>query len=106
MQDVCHRLSSSRSSQPFLMATVAATSSGRALRLPKSPTPRTLRILSRTQSVHLGPAAVPLPMQLPMRTVSRADTYVCDQSFLVAFESVSLQILISRLIAAVLPSRL
>src|SRR6266542_1891462 len=92
-----------RSSQAFWMATVLATSGGRAEMIPNRPYPRTLRISVSSPEVHLPPAARPSAMHLPIRTASRLDRYVLLQEPDVARLSVSPHIEISRLIEAVLP---
>src|SRR6185369_6462844 len=92
-QLVCHVLSSSDSSQPFLIAICGRWAAGNAARMPKSPSPRTLRIVSSSHCVHFGPAARPSPMHLPSRTTSRADISVLLHHPCTALESVRLHTL-------------
>ena len=54
----------------------AVVALGKALRMPKSPSPRTWRIVSMIHGVHWAPAARPSARQLPMRTASRAEITV------------------------------
>ena len=104
-QLMCISCSLVRSIQPFLMAIFFCSAAGNALRMPKSPAPRTSRISLSSHLVHLGPAARPSAMQLPSRAVSRGDSGVRLQPPSAAtLLSVSLQIEISRLIEAARPT--
>src|SRR5262245_28407573 len=105
-QLVCQVLSSSDSSQPFLIAIWGRWAAGKACRMPKSPSPRTFRIASSSHAVHFGPAARPSPMHWPSRTTSRADMSVRLHHPGAALESVRLQTLTILWIPAVLPIEL
>src|SRR6185369_1964542 len=102
-QLVCQVLSSSDSNQPFLIAICGRCAAGNACRMPKSPSPRTLRIVSSSHCVHFGPAARPSPMHWPSRTTSRADMTVWLHHPCTALESVRLHTLTIFVIPGVPP---
>lgn len=104
---MCISCSRVRSIQPFLMAMVLRSAAGNALRMPKSPPPRTSRISPISHLVHCGPAARPSAMQAPIRAVSRGERAVRLQPpSLATLLSVSSHLESSRLIEADPPSAL